>query len=183
MPIVGQFGSLAGLGPLMLPGGAMESIATVTVGSGGASSITFSDIPGGFQHLQIRATWRASTASEIEVSFNSDTTNTNYRRHLLYGTGGSAVAGSGQLRSVGGYFDSGTNVFTGSIIDVLDYGSTSKNTTVRSFWGTENNSSGYVGIYSMLWVNTNAVTSIALTPSGGTFSQFSSYALYGLRAP
>jgi hypothetical protein len=32
MPIIGRFGSLAGLGSLILPGGAMESIATVTVG-------------------------------------------------------------------------------------------------------------------------------------------------------
>ncbi len=45
MPIVGQFGSLAGFG--MFPGGAFESIATVTVGSGGASSIEFASIPSG----------------------------------------------------------------------------------------------------------------------------------------
>ena len=35
-------------------GGDFESIATVTVGGGGAASIEFTSIPGTYQHLQIR---------------------------------------------------------------------------------------------------------------------------------
>lgn len=160
-----------------------ENIATVSVGAAGASSISFSSIPAIYAHLQIRANWRASTASELEVSFNSDTTNSNYRRHVTYSTGASSAATSQQLRTVGGYFESGTNIFCSSIIDIIDYSLTSKNTTVRCFWGNDYNGAGNVGINSMLWMNTSTISSIVLTPSGGTFSQNSTYSLYGIKAP
>jgi hypothetical protein len=181
MPIVGQFGSLAGFG--VFPGGALESIATVTVGSGGASSITFSDIPGTYQHLQLRLLWRSGSAAEITVSLNSDTTNSNYYRHFLQGSGSGAAAGANQLRTSGGYYEVATSTHTASVIDLLDYASTSKNKTLRTLWGFDNNGSGYVGLTSGLWMNTAAVTAIALAPTAGTFSQHVTAALYGVKAP
>jgi hypothetical protein len=70
-------------------------------------------------------------------------------------------------------------------MDIFDYTSTSKNTTSRHVWGFDNNGSGRVGIASMLWRNTAAVTSIRLdsTTQGGTslFAQYSSFALYGIK--
>jgi hypothetical protein len=163
-------------------GGDFESIATVTVGSGGASSITFSDIPGTFQHLQIRFMWRSGSAAETTVSLNSDTTNSNYYRHYLQGSGAGASAGANQLRNIGGYYEVGTSTHTASIIDILDYASASKNKTIRTAFGFDNNGSGYVGLVSGLWMNTAAVTAIALAPTAGTYSQHVTAALYGVRA-
>lgn len=78
-----------------------ESIATVTVGAGGSSSISFSSIPSTYKHLQLRGIVRttdtsaaASDGNYIGIRFNGDT-GANYVAHNLYGNGGSAVATSG----------------------------------------------------------------------------------------
>lgn len=190
MPIVGQFGSLAALGSLILPGGAMESIATVTVGSGGAADVTFSSIPSGFQHLQIRFIARSLRSSAIEnayIQINGDTGNT-YADHILYGDGSSAgaIAGSSRanLRFQYGSGDTASaNVFGGSVIDILDYASTSKNKTLRSFTGYDTNTEGFLGVSSGLWASTSAITSIKIYGSIGNWKQHSTFALYGIKAP
>lgn len=184
MPIVGRFGSLAGLGSLILPGGAMESIATVSVGSGGASSIAFSDIPGGFQHLQVRGALRHNTADRgSTIRFNSDSGN-NYAWHRVFGDGASATASATTSTSnifahVGAA--STADAVGGFVLDILDYGNTSKNKTTRSLTGTDANGNGYVMLTSGLWMSTSAVTSITFTVDGN-YEQFSTVALYGVRA-
>ena len=55
-------GVIASSGGAAAAGTAYESIATVTVGAGGSSSVTFSSIPSTYQHLQIRYINTTSTA-------------------------------------------------------------------------------------------------------------------------
>lgn len=171
-------------------GGDFESIATVTVGSGGASSITFSDIPGGFQHLQIRVRLLGSgTNDNFSLRLNGDTGN-NYASHQLQGNGSAAEAASStsanRMILMGLIGDSTTAPFA-SIMDILDYGNTSKNTTVRAFSGNDGNAANTVyrvSVNSGLWVNTSAVTSVTLlTGSSMTWGQHSTAALYGIKAP
>ena len=188
MPLVGRFGSLAGLGSLILPGGAMESIATVSVGSGGASSIEFTSIPGTYQHLQIRLTARTTrTASELDgmnIRFNSDSGG-NYSQHWVQGNGAAAAAAgyASQTRGWLGYFGTNGGQIGCGVVDILDYASTSKNKTVRTVSGTDANGSGMVTIDSSAWFNTSAITSILIYPDYNPFAQHSTAALYGLRAP
>lgn len=172
-------------------GGDFESIATVTVGSGGASSIDFTSIPGTYQHLQIRLMSRANFSFagglQVIIRFNSDTGN-NYRWHRLHGDGASVVAAANA--SAGGFIGmqksiadttTGSSVFSGQIVDILDYASSSKTTTVRAFNGYDANGIGTVSIQSGLWTSTNSVTSIALT-SDGNWIQHTTAALYGVKA-
>lgn len=188
MPIVGQFGSLARAGSFLLPGGAMESIATVTVGSGGSASITFSDIASSFQHLQIRGISKTAGAGDgLWVRLNSDTAG-NYAYHLLYGNGTSAAAAAGTSQTqatVANQTYSGTNAstFSGFVIDILDYASTSKNKTIRGLSGYDLNGSGEVRVASGLWMSTSAVNAITLRDAGGSnIQQYSTFGLYGIRA-
>ena len=57
--------------------GSYESIATVSVGSGGTSSADFTSVPSTYTHLQIRYTTYASNGSYLSIQFNGDT-GTNY---------------------------------------------------------------------------------------------------------
>ena len=189
MPIVGQFGSLAGLGSLILPGGVMESIQTVTLSNSTTSSVTFSDV-GGYQHLQIRGLIRNTRAASVDGStmtmrFNSDT-GSNYFSHRLRGDGvasANAYTTRSSLYMVDYASDSATaSVFTAFVIDILDYGSTSKNKTVRSLQGADFNGSGYVNIMSGAWNSTSAVTSITLLDATYNFKQYSTFALFGIRS-
>ena len=170
-------------GHLWAPSGAYDSIATVTVGAGGASSITFSSIPSTYTHLQIRVLARSgASADDFRFQLNGDT-GANYSRHGLYGTGSAAAANGVVSSGVGnlGVIDNTASVFSVAVVDILDYTNTNKYTTVRTLNGYDANGSGYVFLASTAWMNTAAVTSITLFPSGSSFQQYSSFALYGIR--
>jgi len=167
-----------------------ESIATVTVGSGGQSSISFSSIPSTFKHLQIRGIGRTTNSGTLGnpgINFNGDTNANNYTLHILYGDGSSASAygggaGSGTDTSITTGSSAGASIFGVAVIDVLDYASTNKYKTVRSLTGADLNGSGTIRLYSNLWMNTAAISSLTLTPSASaSYSQYSSFALYGIK--
>lgn len=161
-------------------GGAFESIATVT-GNGSATSLTFSSIPGTYQHLQIRGIARTTADTVFYLRFNSDT-GANYSRHSLYGDGATAASfGGGNETEIGQIRASDTaERYSGSIIDIHDYASTTKNKTVRIFTGCDFNGSGIVMLSSGAWRNTNAVTSITLR-CDTAFDSSSTFALYGIK--
>jgi len=159
-----------------------ESIQTVTVGSGGQSTISFTSIPSTYKHLQIRA---MLLSTDVDLArFNSDT-GSNYAFHGIRGSGSSASAyGNVSTSSI----QLGTNV-PGSasypqvyVVDILDYASTSKYKTTRTLLGydTNNTSSGQIEFTSGLWMNTTAISSITLS-NGAGHNQYSSYALYGIK--
>jgi hypothetical protein len=174
--------------------GDYESIATVTVGAGGSSTVTFSSIVGTYSHLQLRhscITNRGTYAIEdLKINFNSDTS-ANYSYHNLRGNGSAAAAGGGSSASYI-YLDvaSGTSVsnfFGVGITDILDYANSNKYKTTRSLTGIDTNGTvagegGRVALQSGSWRNTAAITSIVIAPLNGTqFNQYSSFALYGIK--
>jgi hypothetical protein len=186
MPILGIMASQIS-GHLWSPEGAYDALATVTL-SATTASITFAGIPSGYKHLQLRGILRSPTGSNVgggKVTFNSDTTSGNYTFHRLVGDGSSASA-YGQsgldfiLRCALNSTTSG--IFAASVADILDYANTSKYKTTRVLTGADtNDTNGVLGLYSQLWLNTAAITSITVTPSEANFSQYSQLALYGVR--
>lgn len=164
---------------------AYESIATSTVGSGGSSTITFSSIPSTFAHLQIRVMQITSGgyAASTTLRFNSDT-GANYAYHYLLGDGSSATAGNGVSQtSILPFFNGNTTSPWVAVIDILDYTSTAKQKTIRSLNGSDNNGSGYAVLGSGLYKPSTiaAIDTITITSPSGSFSQYSSFALYGIK--
>jgi hypothetical protein len=160
-----------------------ESISTVTVGSGGAATISFSSIPSTYKHLQIRATQLNTATATTQLRINGDT-GSNYSRHYLYGGGSSATGSSGASNqtSTGVLYNESTIYAAVGVIDILDYASTVKNKTVRSLMGWDSNGAGYVFLYSGSWMNSStAITSLTFTPDGGSLAEYSSFALYGIK--
>ena len=159
-----------------------ESIATTTLTTATAT-VTFSSIPATFSHLQIRAFYKNSaTAQDSKINFNSDTAS-NYSRHGLYGDGSAAGAfGVANETFIGFGYPQSTSYGTASVIDVLDYANTNKYKTVRVLYGADANGSGLLALTSGNWRNTAAITTIVLSNGSGTFSQYSSFALYGVKA-
>jgi hypothetical protein len=164
-----------------------ESIQTVTVGSGGASSVVFSSIPSIYKHLQIRAIGRCDAAVTVRntgIQINSDTA-ANYSIHELFGDGSTALVGAAASQTAAeGFILPGTtigaNIFGTTIIDILDYTNTNKNKTLRALSGMDSNGYGRVYMYSGAWFSTTTITSINLF-SGANFTQYSSFALYGVK--
>ena len=177
--ILGSFSS--GVAPLAP--GSYESIATVTVGSGGSATVSFTSIPSTYTHLQIRSFARIPTSNNGLLTFNSDT-GANYATHLLYGDGASAAALSfiNDNYIYGSRVSTATSTYGAGVIDILDYANTNKFKTVRLLTGNDNNGSGLIALNSGLWRSTSAITSITYTAqSGGTFAQYTQFALYGIK--
>lgn len=169
-----------------------ESIATAT-GTGSSGTITFSSIPSTFKHLQIRGIARTSAAGigldDFAITLNNITTS-SYAYHVLQGNGSSASAGGAASQTSGAIYKATTgaaataNNMGVSLIDVLDYASTTKNKTIRGFSGTDQNGAagtGYVTINSSLFISTAAVTSIELKTFGGNWTSQTTFALYGIK--
>jgi hypothetical protein len=168
-----------------------ESIATVTVGAGGSSTISFSSIPSTYKHLQIRLIGRtnvASTNGGVRIAMNSDATAANYRSHYLQGNGSTVSAGT-SAGSTSGIQDMASitgnnataNNFGAAVIDILDYTNTNKYKTVRSLSGQDNNGNGATTFASGLWLSTSAINALTLEGNGSNFVQYTTAALYGVK--
>jgi hypothetical protein len=178
-------------GNLWAPGKDYDSIATVTVGAGGASSIDFTSIPSTYRHLQIRGIGRGTNGSanlDMSLRFNSDATGGNYFWHRLYGEGTTAFSNGTVTTPAQAFFLYGpaasatASVFGTAVVDVLDYTSANKYKTIRSLWGYDANGSGFVGLGSAAWANSStAVNAVSLICASGNFAQYSQFALYGVK--
>jgi hypothetical protein len=166
---------------------AYELIGTISLAAAQAS-VTFSGIPGGYKHLQVRMLTRSdfgSTSDALNIQVNGDTT-ASYSRHWLEGNGssvGSYVDTSATKAWLGRTVADGNtaNVYTPWVVDILDYAQTSKNTTIRSFSGNVVGTINYVTFASGLWYKTPAVTSLTFLNNTGGYKAGSRFSLYGIR--
>ena len=161
-----------------------ESIMTTTLGSA-QSNITFSSIPSGYKHLQIRGV--ASNAygsgnSNVSVYANGDTTTSNYYSHYLYGTGAGSAGSAASANSLYTFQASGSSTYpTAFVLDLLDYANTNKYKTFRTISGYDANGSGLIAFTSALWKNSNAVTSLQFVAQDGNWNAGTTFALYGIK--
>ena len=169
--------------------GAMFPLQVITVGPAGASSVSFTNIPNTYSHLQLRYIARSSVSgSEDSVSlrFNSDSAS-NYAFHLLFGNGSSANASATASTTriypwavPGNTFLS--NSFGATVIEILDYSNNNKFKTTRTLSGYDDNSTGgRIALTSGLWQSTNSINAISITADGGNWASNSQFALYGIK--
>jgi len=177
--------------------GAMFPLQVITVGAAGASSVTLSNIPSTYSHLQIRTFVRTNRSTyNVDVmlaKFNNDSTSSNYARHNLYANNNNfpgTVTAEGSANALAPLYISANNgsaPFSAYIIDILDYANTNKYKTMRALGGADSNGdvSGFsttIMFASQLWKSTNAITSVTFTPEYGTlFNQYSQFAIYGVK--
>lgn len=163
-------------------------IATVTVGSGGASSIEFTSIPQTYTDLLIVLSARSSAENEYYITFNGNTA--NYSSIYVYGNGSAGFSGSSPFGSTFAFLGS-TNkstttaqVFNNAEIYIGNYTS-ANHKALSSETAQENNATeAYSWFTAARWADTAAITSIQLdlqnAPS--TFVEYSSATLYGIKS-
>lgn len=172
--------------PYAGPYGAFDSLATISLASA-TTSVTFSGIPSGYKHLQIRFTAKSTAAGDSEppfARFNGDTSS-NYAYHNFIGNGSSIIPQE-SASTTGMYIgrvpaSNFADTYTGaSIIDIADYASDSKYKVTKTFAGFDGNGSGGIYLLSGLWMNTAPITSITIYNTGN-FIIGSQFALYGVK--
>jgi hypothetical protein len=173
---------------------AFDSIATVTVGAGGATYVEFASIPQTYKHLQIRGTTRATAGTlnyedVSQLNFN-DVFSAQYADSYNYATGTGAIGIDAEAnRSFIRSFDtprngSAANVFGFGITDIIDYASTTKLKSVQWTSGAALPGAQGRGAYiggTGLYRSTNAITKIRITAYNTAFAQYSQFALYGIK--
>jgi hypothetical protein len=173
-----------------------ESIASTTITSSGVGSVTFSSIPQGYKHLQLRFIARSTTtnAGESLVLGLTDFNQTYYYTHQLYGQGSTVSSAAYSATAPYITVPSGGNIsnaFGTGVLDVLDYTDTNKYKTMRILGGMDTNSGtgqqyAWIGLQSALYSkDTTAITSVnagVYVYAGGTgLAVGSQFALYGIK--
>jgi len=160
-------------------------ISTVTVGSGGASTIDFTNIPATYTDLLLVSSVRTSRAAyheSLNMSFNGLTTDRTNKR--LYSDGSSLVSTSGSTM-YGGQASGATataSAFSSSSIYIPNYTSSNYKSSSEDEASENNATSALLAINANLWSSTAAITQITLTPeNGGTIQEYSTATLYGIK--
>ena len=165
----------------------MTLIATATVGSGGASGMTFSSIPASFTDLLVVVAARNSgsnISNSLYIRFNGDAGN-NYTNRILSGNGSTVTSSRNSSNSFMNIGDdpganATSNTFGNTSVYIPNYaGSTNK--SVSSDAVTENNATtASQQILASIWNNTSAITSIFVSDTGSNLVQNSTASLYGI---
>lgn len=162
-----------------------KALSTVTVGSGGASSIAFTNIPQTYTDLVIQVSGRdnrSNLTDDFGIQINGSTSTFSYR--AVVGSGSSVSANSNTF-SVAGIWNGNTStssIFGNATIYIPNYTSSNPK-AITSDSVMENN-----GTYSELWLtgtlwNTSTpITSITIVGNnvGSTILQHSTATLYGV---
>lgn len=167
----------------------MTLIASSTVGAGGATSITFSSIPGTYTDLLIKCSLRGNQASSVYTDVDITLTGGTYSAgKVLYTINSSSAAayspGSNAFFAEATGSTATASTFSNCDIYIPNYtSSTNKSITADSV--AENNGSGIVmTLNSGLYTSSAPITGVTLTygtGSQGNFVQYSTAYLYGIK--
>ena len=163
-----------------------ELIASSTVGSGGASSIDFTSIPSTYTDLAIKLSLRNTSAGGpagfvLYYKLNTSTANFSWRFAGSDNTTVYSASGSDNLLSYIPGSSVTASTFASYDMYIPNYaGSTYKSSSLDT--AIENNAAaGREIMTASLWSNTAAITSVGFYPDSGTFAQYSTAYLYGVK--
>ena len=163
-------------------------IGSVTVGSGGAASMSFTSIPSTYTNLCLVLSARGDNAALYNVPDirpnNQQPTNTGATNmRYLQGDGASASSGTdGLIKTTIPGANNTSNTFSNNQIYIPNYTSSNyKSLSIESV--DENNATtGYATMTAALWDRTTAISSLYIYPSASAnFVQYSTAYLYGIK--
>jgi hypothetical protein len=165
----------------------LQPIYTQTVGAGGASSITFNNIPQTFTDLKVVISARTSPTAYyndlLSIQFNTDSTSV-YSRTVIYGLGsaGNFSLNSSNTTTVGSGVvptSLGTaNTFSNIEIYMPNYtGSNFKQIISDSVAEDNSANNAYLYLGAGLYRSTSAISKILIALN---FVQYSTLSLYGV---
>ena len=162
-----------------------QLISSVTVGSGGASSIAFSSIPSTYTDLLLKVSLRADTVNNVWCKVALNSSSTSFSARHLQGNGASASSYSFTDNSTFFLIDQTTDTastFGNAEMYIPNYaGSTYKSMSIDTV-NENNGTTAYSGLTGYLWSNTAAINAITLsTQTSGGFAQYSTAYLYGIK--
>jgi len=167
-----------------------SKLASSTVGVGGAATIAFNNIPQNYTDLVLKVSARgtaASISSGMFIQINGIAA--SYSARNLYGDGNAAASNTNPYSITsklwaGSICGASATASTFGNGDVYIPNYTSTNNKSASVDGVvENNAAtGYQNMAASLLSNITAISSFVLSLDSGSFAQYSTATLYGIRA-
>jgi hypothetical protein len=158
-------------------------IASTTVGAGGASSIDFTSIPATYTDLLVKFSLRTDVNGWRNIQLKLNTATTNFTIKALEGNGASASSSSDTIGYLG--TAGGTNITASTFVNgelyIPNYASSNNKSYSVDNVSENNATTAYASLVAGLWSNTAAITSIGITPSAGSWVQYSTAYLYGIK--
>jgi hypothetical protein len=164
----------------------MIPISTITVGSGGVSTIDFINIPQTYTDLVVKISARKTSTggSNLQMQFNGSTS--GYAQKVLLGNG-STVASYNDTSEIGFMYvtisSDTSNTFSSTDIHIPNYtGSNQKALSIDNV--VENNATAAnAATTTAVWTSTAPINRIyfQIANGGGVFAQYSTATLYGIR--
>lgn len=175
-------------------------ISTVNVGAGGASNISFSNIPQTYTDLVVLFSIRSNSASagsglyeSLVTRINGSSTGGDYYSLTIRGDGTGGVSNAYYAGNVGWAFvanyvnaaNTTANSFSNYQMYFANYSSTSIPKTFSGEGASPTNTINTVGANSRSaarYTSNSAITSISFAPEyGSAWVQYSSASLYGIK--
>jgi hypothetical protein len=158
-------------------------ISSVTVGSGGSGTVTFSSIPQTYTDLVLKTSLNVD-AGGPKLRLNGDT-GSNYYEKLLYGAGTGTANGASNS---GTFFEWAlqainiSNMFASTDIYIPNYTSSNYKSISSDNVQEANQASLSMYLLAAFWSNTAPITSITAYVAGGgsIYNQYSTFYLYGV---
>lgn len=163
-------------------------IQSITLSSGGASSIEFTNIPQNYTDLLLsisaRNDFSGSDATRVLLRFNGATSDANQTFLRLAGDGSTVFADTGSEGHVAWMNQNGSTANTFSNVEVyIPKYAGSEQKSYSAVGGNERNvtSTAYFGFFANVWTSTSAINAIKIL-SGSSYNlvQYSSVYLYGI---
>ena len=161
----------------------------ITVGAAGAASVTFQNIPQtGYTDLKIVMSARTNASGAYEnVIVKPNGATTNLSDKTLYTINGTSAASAGDPTQLiigqAATASETVNVFGNSECYIPNYTSSNYKSFSSDGVNENNATAATLMMIAGLWQSTAAITSLVIAPSiGSSFTQYSTFSLYGLAA-
>lgn len=146
----------------------------------------FTSIPATYTDLVIKLSGRSARAGQqadnLFITFNATTT--GYTTRNIMGNGSSASSASYSIRYASNAVDaagSTASTFSSHEIYIPNYTSANYKSFSADSVSENNATAAQSDLYTGLWSNTAAITSISLLPEVSTWVQYSTATLYGIK--
>jgi hypothetical protein len=169
-----------------------SKLATVAVGSGGSSTIEFTNIPQNYKDLCVKLSLRSDRSGVQSTgfnlyAFNNDTGSTLSRKWILGEslTPSSAAGTAASIMQIASIpaATATANTFANIEINIPNYNSSKLKSINIDTVSEDNSSTGYLLFHTAtLWNNISPITSMKFYANSGNLVQYSTATLYGIRA-